>query len=214
MKLLGLTSRYARLGIFSAGGCLLLAALFAGTGWSFQVNDSYVVIGQPNAYVPTKMDWSGVGDIDWEEFARDQEMEASRAFADGDSKEPCFDVVIDEKVEGYEVAYRTDLFGGNYIGTQETLIKEIEAGLTTSFLDKTWEMDRDCFSGSFVVSFDVEEDGTLGKNMLVHHLRGGSSNAAFAILEVLWEMERSGHTWHDGTQGAGEIRIPVSFRLL
>ncbi|MEO0734207.1 MAG: hypothetical protein AAFZ52_15330, partial [Bacteroidota bacterium] len=110
--------------------------------------------------------------------------------------------------------YRTDLFNQQFIATQGDLLDRIKSSLTTSFLDKTWEMDKDCFSGSFVVSFDVAEDGTLGKNMLVHHLRGGSNNAGFAVVEVLWDMERQGHTWHDGTQGSGEVRIPVRFTLL
>ncbi|MEM1357954.1 MAG: hypothetical protein AAGF89_07140 [Bacteroidota bacterium] len=202
MNLLGLTSRYARVGIFFAIWSLMASVFFfsqspryANSDWSYQVQAADFV--QPS--------WSG----DNAEYREFREYVAETEYSG-----PCFEVNLDETVAGYATDYRTDLFGDTYIPNQEALIDELAEGLSTSFLDKTWEMDKDCFSGSFVVSFDVDEDGTLGQNILVHHLRGGSNNAAFAIMEVLWDMERSGHTWHDGTQGKGEVRIPVSFRLI
>lgn len=201
MNLLGLSSRYARVGIFFAVWSLMASVFFFSqspqNGSHIQYDHQVVAL--------MEHDWSGNNE-DYREF---------KEFVSGSEySEPCFEVSLDETVAGYATDYRTDLFGGTYITNQEALLDELAAGLSTSFLDKTWEMDRDCFSGSFVISFDVAEDGTLGQNMLVHHLRGGSNNAAFAVMKVLWDMENSGHTWHDGTQGKGEVRIPVSFRLI
>lgn len=50
--------------------------------------------------------------------------------------------------------------------------------------------------------------------MLVHHLRGSSFSAGHAVLDVLRSLDREGHRWHDGADGAGEVRIPISFKLV
>jgi hypothetical protein len=73
--------------------------------------------------------------------------------------------------------------------------------------------DNKCFNGSFVVSFDVDAEGRIGENMLVHHLTGSSNAAGIAVLDVLRGMDLEGHRWHDGTAGQVEVRVPVKFKL-
>jgi len=210
MKNLGIRSPYAKLGIQLTIGCFLFAAFFSRDRSTTPKIEEYVITANT-------LDPSFNPEIAWRElpgYLQDEEEAAAKKWLDTKSSTPCFEVAIDETVDGYADDYRTDLFASSYIATQQDLITRIETGLSASFLDKTWELDKDCFSGSFVVSFDVAEDGTLGKNMLVHHVRGGSNNAGFAVLEVLWDMERKGHTWHDGSQGTGEVRIPIRFQLI
>ena len=130
------------------------------------------------------------------------------------SDTPCFEVTIDPTVEGNDADYRLDMFGGAHVATSDLFRSELSAALSKSFTEEVWARDNKCFAGSFVVSFSVTEQGRLGQNMLVHHLRGSSSSAGFAVLDVLREMELNGHRWHDGDQPAGEVRIPVRFKLM
>jgi hypothetical protein len=105
------------------------------------------------------------------------------------------------------------MFGGQNVVTTEQFRAELETAMAESFTEEIWARDRKCFNGSFVVSFDVDDSGRLGKNMLVHHIRGSSSDAALAVLDVLRSMDLDGHHWHAGDQPAGEVRVPLSFRL-
>jgi hypothetical protein len=134
------------------------------------------------------------------------------AFYSG-SETPCFRVEIDPKVAGHDQDYRLDMFGGTHIETTDLFRSGLEDALAESFKDEAWARDRKCFNGSFVVSFDVDGTGRLGSNMLVHHLRGSSSTAGLAVLDVLRGMDIDGHQWHDGSLAGGEVRVPVSFRL-
>jgi hypothetical protein len=129
------------------------------------------------------------------------------------SETPCFKVKIDPKVVGHDADYRLDMFGGQNVVTTEQFRAELETAMAESFTEEIWARDRKCFNGSFVVSFDVDDSGRLGKNMLVHHMRGSSSDAGLAVLDVLRSMDLDGHHWHAGDQPAGEARVPVSFRL-
>lgn len=132
----------------------------------------------------------------------------------GESKAPCFEVKIDPSVPGATEDYRTDMFVGSTLVTSTAFTEAIKQVMTEEFKDEVWARDAKCFAGSFVVSFSVTENGELGSNMLVHHLRGQSFGAGHAVLDVLRSMDRDGYRWHDGTQNAGEVRIPVSFKLV
>jgi|GEM_PF-2233699 len=129
------------------------------------------------------------------------------------SDTPCFRVEIDPDVAGHNQDYRLDMFGGTHIETTDLFRSGLEDALAKTFQEEVWARDRKCFNGSFVVSFDVDGSGRLGTNMLVHHLRGSSSTAGLAVLDVLRGMDIDGHRWHDGSLPRGEVRVPVSFRL-
>lgn len=135
-------------------------------------------------------------------------------FFSGDAKAPCFTVFIDPTVPGAKEDYRTDLFGdGQMVVSTEAFTEGLKDQLAEEFSAEAWAREPNCFDGSFVVSFAVTEDGRLGADMLVHHLRGQSNEAGISVLDVLRSMDRFGHRWHDGTKGAGEVRIPVKFKL-
>lgn len=132
----------------------------------------------------------------------------------GESEAPCFEVKIDPSVPGAAEDYRADMFAGGTLVTSRAFTEAIKQVMTEEFKEEVWARNASCFAGSFVVSFSVTEEGALGSNMLVHHLRGRSFGAGHAVLDVLRSMDREGHRWHDGTAGAGEVRIPVSFKLV
>lgn len=128
------------------------------------------------------------------------------------SETPCFKVEIDESVSGND--FQADMFSGeNYLSTSELFRSGLEVAMAESFTEEVWARDSKCFNGSFVVSFDVDAEGRIGKNMLVHHVKGSSNAAGIAVLDVLRSMDLDGHRWHDGTAGEVEVRVPVKFKL-
>jgi len=206
MKNLGFSSPYACVGLFFC----LFSTIIGG----------YLVGRQQEVVFTTTPHFKAASayDSSVEEFfetIRRQENKDATGYLDVASAEPCFEVKIDpELLEDAEVN-RSDLFnGGEITSTRELLVSELKTKLAASFSDEVWKRDPKCFDGSFVVSFGVSEDGSLGENMLVHHIKGGSNMAGVAVLDVLLKMNREGHSWHDGTQGAGEVRVPVSFKLI
>ena len=127
---------------------------------------------------------------------------------------PCFTVRIDPTVAGAREDYRSDLFGnGPLVASAEVFTEALKEAMAADFSAEAWARDPNCFDGSFVVSFSVTETGRLGDDMLVHHLRGQSNQAGISVLDVLREMDRNGHRWHDGTGESGIVRIPVKFKL-
>lgn len=139
--------------------------------------------------------------------------EASRFF-DDEAISPCFTVWIDETIPGAAKDAVSGRFGNSdlTIGT-EAFTEGLKKRMADDFSAEAWARDRNCFDGSFVVSFTVTEEGRLGDSALVHHLRGQSNSAGISVLDVLRSLDREGVRWHDGTQGAGEVRIPVKFKL-
>jgi hypothetical protein len=206
MKKPGLNSPYARVGLFF---CLLTSVI-----------GGYLVGRQPEAApVSYTYAWSSsaheTAAAEFFDAIRSQEEKNAVDYLNSISAEPCFEVKIDpELLTGADVN-RSDLFnGGEIASSRELLVSELKTKLAASFSDEVWKRDHKCFDGSFVVSFGVNEDGSLAENMLVHHIKGGTNMAGVAVLDVLLKMDREGHRWHDGTQGAGEVRIPVSFKLV
>ena len=135
-------------------------------------------------------------------------------YNEGSAKAPCFTVQIDPTVDGADSDYRTDLFGdGQLLISSDKFAESLKQRMADDFSAETWARDDNCFDGSFVVSFAVTAEGRLGDDMLVHHLRGKSNSAGISVLDVLRSLDREGVRWHDGTKGAGEVRIPVKFKL-
>ena len=205
MKNPGLSSPYARVGLFFC----LFSTIIGG----------YLVGRQQDAAL-TKVAPAPVSAYDnpVDEFfdaIRSQEEKDALDYLNSLSAEPCFEVKIDPALLADAEVNRSDLFnGGEITSTRELLVSGLKTKLAASFSDEVWKRDPKCFDGSFVVSFGVNEDGSLSENMLVHHIKGGSNMAGVAVLDVLLKMNREGHRWHDGTQGAGEVRVPVSFKLV
>jgi len=207
MKNPGLSSPYARVGLFF---CLLTTVI-----------GGYLVGRQPEV-VPVSYTYTWASEAAHETAAdeffdaiRSQEEKDAVDYLNSLSAEPCFEVKIDPKLLDDAEVNRSDLFnGGEITSTRELLVSELKTKLAASFSDEVWKRDPKCFDGSFVVSFGVNADGSLSENMLVHHIKGGSNMAGVAVLDVLLKMNREGHRWHDGTQGTGEVRVPVSFKLV
>ena len=216
MKPFNFSSPYSRLGFFLAASICATAFLVKsgerqqpdhvfGTD-AFQANDLPWKLVEPPQLNFEDFD-PGAADI-----PNFRDPAANALF--GDRKAPCFEVKIDPSVPGANLDYRTDMFRGGALVTSAVFTDALKAVMAEEFKEEVWARDAKCFAGSFVVSFSVEENGKLGANMLVHHLRGQSFEAGHAVLDVLRSLDREGHRWHDGTGGAGEVRIPVSFKLV
>ena len=220
MKNLGLSSDYARVGIFFA-----IIAVLVSLFYDFSVPRShtgeYVVFDQEVTVMRgqrPRMHFEPfdplVGDL-----APERNRAAAPNFRDaGDdafyygSETPCFKVEIDENVDGN--GFQADMFSGeSYLSTSELFRSGLETAMADSFTEEVWARDKKCFNGSFVVSFDVDREGRIGDNMLVHHIKGSSNAAGIAVLDVLRDMDLQGHRWHDGSAGAVEVRVPVKFKL-
>jgi len=126
------------------------------------------------------------------------------------TKEPCYSVLIDPTVEGYDETH-PNVFGPDVMSGTEDFLTELETLLIEEFTKTSW--DGSCFQGSFVVSFNVTAEGGLGHTIIVHHLVDGGKQAMPGVYQMLRDMHNSGFRWHDGTKGEGEIRIPVRFRI-
>lgn len=216
MKPFNFSSPYSRLGLFFAATICAGALLFRG---SSEPAHEVFIIGEANG--GDRLPWKLVEPpaLDFQDFdpgAADipNFRDPAKNALFGDTKAPCFEVKIDPSVPGAGVDYRSDMFAGSTLVTSEVFTEAIKAVMTESFKDEAWARDAKCFAGSFIVSFSVTDTGELGANMLVHHLRGQSFEAGHAVLDVLRSMDREGYRWHDGTEGAGEVRVPVSFRLV
>lgn len=218
MKYLGLSSDYARVGIFFAI-IAVLVSLFYDFSVPRSYSGEYVVFDQQvmamRGQRPRHDFESLVGSLPDPERNR----AAAPNFRDaGDdafyygSETPCFKVEIDENVDGN--GFQADMFSGeSYLSTSELFRSGLETAMAESFTEEVWARDQKCFNGSFVVSFDVDQEGRIGDNMLVHHIKGSSNAAGIAVLDVLRDMDLQGHRWHDGSAGAVEVRVPVKFRL-
>ena len=223
MKYFGLSSDYARVGIFFA-----IAAVAVSFFYDFSIPSTKAVVdvNWKESQVQGERPRS---DFDMADFSKNpyskefQEAVRNRAealnFRDAGSDDfyygsdtPCFKVEIDESVSGNN--FQADMFSGDsYLSTSEMFRSGLETAMAESFTEEVWARDNKCFNGSFVVSFDVDSEGRIGENMLVHHVKGSSNAAGSAVLDVLRSMDLSGHRWHDGTAGEVEVRVPVKFRL-
>lgn len=221
MKFLDFNSPYARLGMFMSLFALFLSNSFTFSyGHSAREADSIdrllergerpfrYSFGGEHPQFGDFLDLSEVHPADVPNF-RDM---GSDDFIYG-SESPCFTVTIDPSVEGHDEDYRLDLFGGQTVVEAKQFEEALATKMAESFVEEAWARSPKCFKGSFVVSFDVEADGSLGSNMLVHYINGRSAQAGIAVLDVVRGMDLEGHRWHDGSEAAGEVRIPVSFRL-
>jgi len=126
------------------------------------------------------------------------------------TKTPCYTVTIDPTVDGFEDT-RAAVFGNSIMDGTDGFLAELETLLIDEFTRTSW--NGRCFEGSFVVSFNVEADGSLGHTIIVHHLRDGGKSVMHGVYQMMYELDHEGHRWHDGTRGAGEVRIPVRFRI-
>lgn len=222
MKLFNFSSPYSRIGIFFALVTCACAA-FVQFDNSFGPEPTKIIVDGHSFqfdFEKAESEFTFDEDIkqqheDFKNWASDvpnfRDIETASLFDDG--KEPCFTVKIDPTVKGADIDYRSDLFGATQVVAEETFAESLKEAMTEEFLEEVWARNQNCFKGTFVVSFDVTDDGRLGKEMLVHHLTGASNSAGIAVLDVLRDMDTSGHLWHDGSQGAGEVRIPISFKL-
>lgn len=226
MKNLGFNSPYALVGMFFAVVALTLSTFYdfglsSANDGPLTIYDASNVLGARPA---SDLDLTGLEFApeysDFKEFLNRRNRADVPNFRDaGDdafysgSDTPCFRVEIDPNVAGHDQDYRLDMFGGTHIETTDLFRSGLEDALAESFKEEAWARDRKCFNGSFVVSFDVDDSGSLGSHMLVHHLKGSSGTAGLAVLDVLRSMDVDGHRWHDGSISGGEVRVPVSFRL-
>ena len=223
MKYLGLSSDYARVGIFFA-----IAAVAVSLFYDFSIPSTKAVVdvNWNESQVPgerLRIDFDMLKVAPKPQHPAFEERARLRADAQNfrdagrddfyyGSETPCFKVEIDESVSGTD--FQADMFSGeSYLSTSEMFRSGLEVAMAESFTEEVWARDSKCFNGSFVVSFDVDNEGRIGKNMLVHHVKGSSNAAGIAVLDVLRSMDLDGHRWHDGTAGEVEVRVPVKFKL-
>lgn len=147
------------------------------------------------------------------EFSRQIIESASPAAPPQLSKTPCFVASIDPQIPGYGERYRTDLFEGVSTDMRELLAEDLETALVAEIEQKTWRRSYECFEATFVVTFQLTEDGYMGPTMLVHHVRGGASDAGLTVLDELTRLRNEGHQWRVGKGPAGKVSIPFRFRL-
>jgi hypothetical protein len=126
------------------------------------------------------------------------------------TKTPCYSVTIDSTVDGFEDT-RQAVFGNSIMDGTDGFLTELESLLIDKFIRRSW--NGQCFEGSFVVSFNAAADGSLGHTIIVHHLRAGVKSVAHGVYQMMFDLDHQGHRWHDGTRGAGEVCIPVWFRI-
>jgi hypothetical protein len=220
MKYFGLSSDYARAGIFFAIAAVTISLFY---DFSIPSANTAVDLSWDVSQVPGERPRVEYGMPGYDRDLQHKEMTRNRAEAQNfrdvgsdafyyGSDTPCFKVEIDESVSGTD--FQPDLFSGeSYLSTSELFRSGLETAMAESFTEEVWARDSKCFNGSFVVSFDVDAEGRIGKNMLVHHVKGSSNAAGIAVLDVLRSMDLDGHRWHDGSAGNVEVRVPVKFRL-
>jgi len=149
-----------------------------------------------------------------EHIAFDVNAETYAAFPEIDlteGKAPCYTVTIDPTVDGGNA--RRNALGPSLAAENAEFFTRLESYLIQKFTDETWSRTNNCFEGSFVVNFSVEPDGSLGNTQMLHHQRKGGTRVGTSVFEILEELDRAGHRWHDGTLGKGEIVLPIRFRI-
>lgn len=129
------------------------------------------------------------------------------------SEYPCYEVTIDESLLVNIGHYKSGNFGENELRAENLFTKDFKADLAASLIDATWNKSNTCFEGSFILSFEIAEDGTLGSSMLAHHISGGAGMSSQLATTVLIDLEAKGHRWHNGQLPAGEVQLPVAFRM-
>ncbi|MFK8163116.1 MAG: hypothetical protein AB8H12_11690 [Lewinella sp.] len=223
MKYFGLSSDYARVGIFFAVAAVAVTLFYDATIPSAKTAVTYTwdVSQVPGERPRADFDMSELQpELQHPSFKERARLRADATnFRDAGrddfyygSDTPCFKVEIDESVSGTD--FQPDMFRGeSYLSTSELFRSGLETAMAESFTEEVWARDSKCFNGSFVISFDVDEEGRIGKNMLVHHVKGSSNAAGIAVLDVLRSMDLDGHRWHDGSAGEVEVRVPVKFKL-
>lgn len=219
MKPFNFSSPYSRLGMFFAMAACACAATFSllqepepvPFRFSFESSAKVEHDRLPWKLVePPHMDF---GDFNPDASDIPNFRDPARFF-NSEAKAPCFSVFIDPTVPGGTEDHYSGVFGGSdLVVSTEAFTDGLKEKMAEEFSAEAWARDPNCFDGSFVVTFTVAEDGSIGDDMLVHHLRGTSNQAGISVLDVLRSMDRFGHRWHDGTKGTGEVRIPVKFKL-
>ena len=126
--------------------------------------------------------------------------------------EPCYTVEIDPTLLGGIEEYRSGQLQQHTYRLDELTTDAFQLKLAERLAERTWEDANLCDKGSFVLIFQVEEDGMLGSDMLAHHIKGLNRSASLAT-RVLLELEAEGHRWHTGGQPAGQVQLPVRFQL-
>lgn len=190
---IGTNSIYAKVGLVFA--VLLL---------SVHLISDYAAIKEKEARL-----YQNIVDIGLESVIKELENDASKTDP-LKSKVPCYTFEIDPTVDGFDETH-SGVFGESIMDGTDGFLAELETFLIDEFTRTAW--NGHCFEGSFVVSFNVEEDGNLGHTIIVHHLRKGGTSVAHGVYQMLYDLDNAGHLWHDGTRGAGEVRIPVRFRI-
>lgn len=208
MKDNGLHSPYARLGIALAYLFPILAMIFSLPKIS-EGSTAYQQVKIEERNLNYTHQWSD--EID-RQFTDNRFMEDY--MREEVPENPCYEVSVDESLLVGMERYRSDLVGEELLDIENLLTEDFKTALARDFSTRIWDNSKNCFEGSFIVSFAVTEDGKLGPDMLVHHLKGQSNEGGKAAVKVLFDLQATGHRWHDGSQPAGEVRLPVRFKLL
>ncbi|MTB51414.1 hypothetical protein [Lewinella sp. W8] len=211
MHLLGLTSRYALLG-------LLLTVLTA-----------LVLSGPPSPQPQTSVKFREPfpaasadflpPDIDFKAFEESlnissEEFYFEPAFGNTpDLNNSCFDVsYAPELLQG--MSANKPLFTGQTVEAQELMFKDIESYLLKQLHEEIIRGTEECMEGSIIISLQIDEEGAMGPTMLAHNLTGGTDYAGLAIMAYFSELRLEGHQWENTTGEPMEVRLPLRFKLV
>ena len=199
MKNFGFLSSYAKYGALCGAVLFCMYSLPSIVRHSIQRAQSYTWEErmQRSLDEPTRI---------WRDEFRDENWRS-------ESKTPCYEVTIDNDLLIGLEDFKSGNFGEEVLDIDHLLTEEFKTSLAAEFSTRTWQNENHCFDGSFVISFRTEADGSLGTDMLTHNIKGGAHGGGTMASRVVLDLDARGHRWHDGTLPAGEVRLPVRFRM-
>jgi hypothetical protein len=215
MHLLGLTSRYALLGLLLT----VLTALILSGPPEPQPSQILITKFEDVPYTDFHLDYRPPPTADFREFEEYLEIRTSDFGIDRvvtgevDLRNSCFNVTYaPELLE--DMSDNKPLFSGQTVEAKELMFKDIESYLLKQLHKEILRGTEECMEGSIIISLQIDADGTMGPTMLAHNLTGGTDYAGLAIMAYFSELRLEGHQWENFTGGPMEVRLPLKFKLV
>lgn len=216
MHLLGLTSRYALLGLLLT---VLTALILSGPPSPEPAVTTIVKMEKSPAWPTPQFD------VDPSTLA-EHKIEANTGVNTDEKfshlpsttramtiENSCFDVSYAPELLA-EAKGGKALFTGQPVAAREVMLEDIEAFLLDRLHYEITRGTEECIEGSVIISLQIDGAGTIGPTMLAHHLRGGTDYAGLAIMAYFSDLRHDGRRWQNSTGEPMEVRLPLKFKLL